>query len=67
MERGRAYRHALMPQIEAAHLGPLPKAAFKQAVLVCSRDERLHRLRIQDFDPLAYEAMMQECRASARN
>jgi hypothetical protein len=41
-----AYRHSIMPRIEAAHLGPLPRTAFKRAFLVGEGDDRLH--------PLAY-------------
>jgi hypothetical protein len=39
-----AYRHTIMPYIEAAHLGPLPRTAFKQAFLVCEGDDQLHPL-----------------------
>jgi len=39
-----AYRHTIMPYIEAAYLGPLPKTAFKRAFLVCKEDNHLHPL-----------------------
>jgi hypothetical protein len=62
----KAYRHTLMPQIEAAYLGPLPRAAFKRALLVCPTGEQLHDLQMRDFDRLAYEALIEECQASGR-
>jgi hypothetical protein len=40
-----AYRHSIMPYIEAAHLGPLPQTAFKRAFLVCREDTEFHTLR----------------------
>lgn len=39
-----AHLHKRMPQIEAAHLGPLPRAAFKRAFLVREGDSDLHLL-----------------------
>jgi hypothetical protein len=39
-----AYQHTIMPQIEAAYLGPLPQAAFKRAFLVREKDNRFHPL-----------------------
>ena len=36
--------HKRMPQIEAAHLGQLPRAAFKRAFLVREGNSDLHRL-----------------------
>jgi hypothetical protein len=33
-----AWRHAIMPFIEAAHLGPIPRAAFLRAFLVREGD-----------------------------
>jgi hypothetical protein len=32
-----AYRHTIMPYIEACHLGPIPRSAFKRAFLVRDR------------------------------
>lgn len=34
----KAYRHTIMPKIEAAHLGTLPKIAFKRVFLVSGKD-----------------------------
>lgn len=39
-----AHRQKRMPQIEVAHLGPLPRAAFKRAFLVLEGDSELHAL-----------------------
>ena len=39
-----AYRHTIMPYIEVAHLGPLPRAAFKRAFLVRKGDNQIHHL-----------------------
>jgi len=36
------HRHKRMPQIEVAHLGPVPRAAFKRAFLVGEGDSELH-------------------------
>ncbi|HKV92511.1 MAG TPA: hypothetical protein VJW20_08195 [Candidatus Angelobacter sp.] len=42
--QNEAYRHTIMPYIEAAHLGPVSKTAFKRAFLVCKEDDLLHAL-----------------------
>ncbi len=39
-----AHHHKRMPEIEATHLGPLPRAAFRRAFLVSAGDDRLHPL-----------------------
>lgn len=39
-----AYGKSLMPYIEAVHVGPLPRAAFKRAFLVGTEDDRFHEL-----------------------
>jgi hypothetical protein len=39
-----AYRHKIMPYIEAAYLGPLAVAAFKRAFQVSDQDDELHPL-----------------------
>ncbi len=39
-----AYGHNIMPDIEAAHLGPLPLTAFKRAFFVGKDDSELHPL-----------------------
>jgi hypothetical protein len=41
-----AYGHNIMPEIEAAHLGPLSRTAFKRAFLVGKHDTQLHPLTI---------------------
>lgn len=41
-----AYRHSIMPYIEAAHLGPLPRTAFKRAFLVREGDSEFHPLAL---------------------
>lgn len=43
-ESDDAYGHSIMPQIEAAHLGPLPRVAFKRAFLVLEEDDQFHPL-----------------------
>jgi hypothetical protein len=40
----RAYQHKIMPYIEAAHIGRLPRTAFKQAFLVRKDDSQIHPL-----------------------
>jgi hypothetical protein len=40
----QAFRHAIMPHIEAAHLGLIPVAAFKQAFLVRKEDNEFHTI-----------------------
>ncbi|MGH9531742.1 MAG: hypothetical protein ACRD2Q_05070 [Terriglobales bacterium] len=37
----KAYKHNLMPYIEAVHVGPLPRAAFHRALLVREGDSQL--------------------------
>ncbi len=39
-----AHYHKRMPQIEVAHVGPLPRTAFKRAFLVREGDCELHAL-----------------------
>lgn len=41
-----AYGHNIMPYIEAAHLGPLPRTAFKRAFLVREEDDGFHSLDV---------------------
>lgn len=43
-ESDNAYGHSIMPRIEAAHLGPLPRTAFKRAFLVREEDDQFHPL-----------------------
>jgi hypothetical protein len=38
----KAGRHNFMPYIEAVHLGPLPRTAFKRAFLVQKEDNEFH-------------------------
>ena len=40
----QAYRHNFMPYIEAVHLGPLPRAAFKRAFLIRKDNNHFHEL-----------------------
>ncbi|MGA9899735.1 MAG: hypothetical protein WBQ09_16670 [Terriglobales bacterium] len=42
----KAYEHNFMPYIEAVHLGPVPRAAFKRAFLVQRGNEELQHLSI---------------------
>jgi hypothetical protein len=41
-----AHQHTIMPYIEAAHLGPIPRAAFKKAFLVREGESQLQALSI---------------------
>jgi len=41
-----AYGHRIMPEIEAAHIGPLSRTAFKRAFLVQKTDENIHHLEL---------------------
>lgn len=41
-----AYGHNIMPYIEAAHLGPLPRTAFKRAFLVREEDDQFNSLDV---------------------
>lgn len=44
-ETEKAHGHRIMPHIEAAHLGPLPRRAFKRAFLVRNNDDdQFHEL-----------------------
>jgi hypothetical protein len=42
----KAHRHGIMPYIEAAHLGPLPKAALKRAILIGKSDTQVQPLDV---------------------
>jgi hypothetical protein len=42
----KAHRHGIMPYIEAVHLGPLPKAAFKRAFLIGKGDTQSRSLDV---------------------
>ncbi len=41
---GNAYRHTIMPGIEAAHIGPLPSSAFKRAFVARADNGDLEQL-----------------------
>jgi len=41
-----AHKHNFMPEIEAVHLGLLPRTAFKRAFLVCKEDNEFHPLAL---------------------
>lgn len=41
-----AFRHLIMPLIEAAHIGPLPRTAFKRALLVQKGKTRVRKLTL---------------------
>ena len=53
-----AHRHTIMPKIEAAHIGPLPRAAFSRAFFVGSGDKNLHHLDVLNFDSAAYNKLL---------
>lgn len=40
------HRHKRMPQIEVAHIGPVPRSAFKRAFLVREGDSVLHACHV---------------------
>jgi hypothetical protein len=42
----KAYGHNIMPFIEAAHLGPVPRAAFRRCFLVRKEDDQFHSLEV---------------------
>jgi hypothetical protein len=42
----KKWQHSIMPYIEAAHVGPLPRAAFRGAFLVTDRDTTIRKLAI---------------------
>jgi hypothetical protein len=60
----KAYRHSLMPRIEAAYLGPLSKSTFARALFVHSGKNESHELELQGFDSRAYAMLLQEWRAA---
>ncbi len=41
-----AYGHNIMPYIEAAHLGSLPRTAFKRAFLVREEDDQFRSIDV---------------------
>jgi hypothetical protein len=41
-----SYQHTIMPHIEAAHLGPVPRSAFKRAFLVRKGEKQFRPLGI---------------------
>ena len=40
----QAYKHNFMPEIEAVHIGPVPRTAFTRAFLVRKEDNHCHPL-----------------------
>lgn len=62
----KAYRHSLMPGIEAAYLGPLSKSAFTRALFVHSGSNEAHELELEGFDSRAYAMLLQEWRAACQ-
>jgi hypothetical protein len=39
-----AHGHNIMPEIEVAHIGPIPRAAFRRALLVGNNDSLVHSI-----------------------
>ena len=62
----RAYRHVFMPQIEAAHIGPLPTTAFKKIIFVFSKAGPFHELNWSEFNRAEYEKLLEDWKASRR-
>jgi hypothetical protein len=62
----RAYRHVFMPQIEAAHIGPLSTTAFKKIIFVFSKAGPFHELDWSKFDRTEYEKLLEAWKASRR-
>jgi hypothetical protein len=62
----KAYRHSLMPGIEAAYLGPLSKSDFTRALFVHSASNEAHELELEGFDSRAYAMLLQEWRAACQ-
>jgi hypothetical protein len=56
--REKAFRHTIMPKIEAAHIGPLPLKAFIRAIFIGAGDDKFYELEISNFDFLAYEKLL---------
>ena len=55
-----AYKHAIMPLIEAAHFGPLPRSAFKRALFIGVGDDQFHEFEIKNFDRVVYDVLLGE-------
>jgi hypothetical protein len=53
-----AYGHNIMPEIEAAYLGGLPRTAFKRAFLVRKEDDEFHALAL-DIDTPEIELLLE--------
>lgn len=45
-ELEKKWQHSIMPHIEAAHIGSLPRATFKTAFLVSDRDTAVRKLAV---------------------
>ena len=59
-----AYRHTIMPRLEAAHIGALSAKAFKRALFVHSDASQLSEFDLQKIDPSAYEERLNEWRST---
>jgi hypothetical protein len=62
----KAYRHSLMPRIEAAYLGPLLKSAFTRALFVHSGSNEAHVLELEGFNSREYAMLLQEWRIACQ-
>jgi hypothetical protein len=54
----KAYKHRIMPEIEAAHIGPLPRAAFLRVFFVGANEKNLYDLNILNFDFSTYDKLL---------
>jgi len=61
-----AYRHPLMPRIEAAYIGPLSKSTFTRALFLHSGRNEPYELELHRFDSCAYATLLQEWRATCQ-
>ena len=63
-DEGGHHRHTIMPRIEAAHIGPLPRVAFSSAFLTWGSGQRVSEIDLLPFDEQSFEAQLSEWRSS---
>jgi hypothetical protein len=61
-KKTKADGHAIMPLIEAAHIGAVPVTAFESAFLACQCGDIVQNIPLAPFRDDDFEQQLQECR-----
>lgn len=64
-DAGGHHRHTIMPRIEAAHIGILPREAFLSAFLTWASGEQVREISTRPFDSSTLESHLGEWRSAS--